>query len=68
MDWQSEAGTGGYIIENYDPGVRFLAKKNPNYWKEGRGHFDSVENISIVDPTARQNAAMNGDVDTIGRC
>ena len=68
IDWQSGAGTGGYIIENYDPGVRFLAKKNPNYWKEGRGHFDSIENISIIDTTARQNAVMNGDVDTIGRC
>ena len=67
MDWQSQAGTGGYIIENYEPGVRFIAKKNPNYWKEGRAHFDSIENISIVDTTARQNAAMNGDVDSIGR-
>jgi len=67
MDWQSGIGTGGYVLQNFEPGVRFEATKNPNYWKEGRAHFDSIENISIVDPTSRQNAAMNGDVDTIGR-
>ena len=25
MDWQSQAGTGGYIIENYEPGVRSVS-------------------------------------------
>ena len=38
-----------------------------NYWKEGRGHFDEVELISIIDPTARQNALMNGEIDAMDR-
>ena len=29
------------------------------------GHFDSVENISMHDTAARQNALMNGDVHVI---
>jgi peptide/nickel transport system substrate-binding protein len=29
-------GTGGYILVSYEPGVRSLTKRNPNYWKEGR--------------------------------
>ena len=38
-------------------------KRNPNYFKEGRAHFDEVEMITLADTTARQNAIMNGDVD-----
>ncbi|EHI48088.1 ABC-type dipeptide transport system, periplasmic component [SAR116 cluster alpha proteobacterium HIMB100] len=67
MDWQSQAGTGAYIVESFEPGVRALFKKNPNYFKSGRGHFDSVETLSLVDKVARQNAVMNGDVDVIER-
>ena len=40
-------------------------KRNPNFFKEGRAHFDEVELLSILDATARQNAIMNGDVDII---
>jgi peptide/nickel transport system substrate-binding protein len=58
-------GTGGYILENFDPGVRQKFKRNPNYWKADSAHFDEVELISLIDVTARQNAVMNGDVDLI---
>ncbi|MEM5472347.1 ABC transporter substrate-binding protein [Hoeflea sp. AS60] len=64
-DANSPIGTGGYIVENYEPGVRILMKRNPNYFKEGRAHFDEVEMITLSDTTARQNAIMNGDVDFI---
>ncbi len=60
-------GTGGYIISGYDPGVRVKGKRNPNYHKEGRAHFDEVEILSLLDVTARQNAIMNGDVNAIDR-
>ena len=67
MDWQAGFGTGGYIIEKYEPGVRATFKRNPNYWKAGRAHFDEVEVIALVDTTARQNAIMNGEVHSIAR-
>ena len=65
IDPTSGIGTGGYILDSFEPGVRALFKRNPNYWKEGRAHFDEIEMISIIDVAARQNAIMNGDVDII---
>ena len=67
IDPNAGIGTGGYAIQNYEPGVRLQATRFANYWKEGRAHFDEVELISIIDATARQNAVMNGDVDAIDR-
>ena len=30
-DWASGIGTGGYILVNFEPGVRTELKRNPNY-------------------------------------
>lgn len=60
-------GTGAYVIEQFQPGIRVLAKKNANYWKEGRGHVDSVEIIALNDPIARVSAVRSGAVDIIQR-
>jgi peptide/nickel transport system substrate-binding protein len=65
MDWQSGIGSGGYIIENFEPGVRISYKRNPNYFKSDRAHFDEVEVLSLIDTTARQNAAINGEVHVV---
>ena len=66
-DWQAGFGTGGYIIERFEPGVRATFKRNPNYFKAGAAHFDEVEIIALVDTTARQNAVMNKEVHAINR-
>lgn len=66
-DWQSGIGTGAYKIEYFEPGVRTLFSKNPNYFKDGRGHFNEVETISIIDTNARQNAITTGEVEVIDR-
>jgi len=67
IDALSGMGTGGYILDKFEPGVRSLSKRNPNYFKEGRAHFDEVEILSILDTTARQSAIMNGDADVIDK-
>ncbi len=67
LDWQSYVGTGGYTLEKFEPGVRASLKRNPNYFKSDRAHFDEVELLSLLDTTARQNAAMNGEVHSISR-
>jgi peptide/nickel transport system substrate-binding protein len=67
MDWQAGFGTGGYVIERFEPGVRATFKRNPNYFKSDRAHFDEVETISLIDTTARQNAIMNQEVHAINR-
>ena len=63
IDWQSGNGTGGYVANEHDPGVRSLTKRNPNYWKEGMAHFDEIELLQIADPSARTNALRADSVD-----
>ncbi len=65
IDWESGIGTGPYAMDSFEPGVRASGTRNPNYWKEGRAHFDAVEWVAVVDPAARQNALISGEVDAI---
>ncbi|MEM7225392.1 MAG: ABC transporter substrate-binding protein [Pseudomonadota bacterium] len=67
-DAHSGDGTGPYVLENFDPGVKGLAKRNPNYFKSGMPYFDSVELIAIQDPVARTNAMTTGEVHIMDRC
>jgi len=66
-DWQSGVGTGCMSLEKFEAGVRTSFKRNPNFFKEGAGHFDSGELITIADPAARQNALSTGEVDAIDK-
>lgn len=60
-------GTGGYIMESFEPGVRGSAKRNPNYFKSDRAHFESVELVAIADAAARMSALNTNEVDVINR-
>ncbi len=66
-DWSKPAGTGAFVIDRFDPGVRIALKKAGSYWKEGRGHLDAVEVNVITDNSARMNALISGQVDAINR-
>ncbi len=55
--------TGGYVMTDFEGGVRASFKRNANYWKADAAYFDETELLSVVDPTARQSAMLNGDVD-----
>jgi peptide/nickel transport system substrate-binding protein len=67
VDWQSGVGTGAYMLDKFEPGVRLALKRFPNHWNGDRGHFDRVEIISIHDLSARSNALVTGKVDLIDR-
>ena len=67
-DLNKGIGTGGYILQEFEPGVRVFAGRNPNYWKSDRAHFDEVETLGIMDTNARTNALKTGQVDWIARC
>ncbi|WP_272010477.1 ABC transporter substrate-binding protein [Roseovarius sp. ZX-A-9] len=61
-------GTGGYVVESFEPGVRAVAKRNPNYFRgDERAHFDSIELINFSDVAARTNALLSGGVDFINQ-
>ncbi|NVK31501.1 MAG: twin-arginine translocation signal domain-containing protein, partial [Gammaproteobacteria bacterium] len=59
-------GTGPYVIQEFDPGVRTVASKNPDYWGS-YGHAETVEIITLNDDTARTSALQSGQVDMISR-
>lgn len=61
-------GTGLYQVTSFDPGVRMTASRYADHYKgDSAGFFDEVEYIAINDNTARMNALMTGQVDTINR-
>ena len=61
--WKEQAGTGGYILKEYEPGVRATLERNPNFWRSDRAFFNSAEVLTMPDVTARQNALMTGSID-----
>lgn len=65
IDPTSTDGCGGYVVESYEPGVQATLNRNANYWKSDRAHFDQIVLLTILDPAARLNALMTGEVDTI---
>ncbi|MGI9371484.1 MAG: ABC transporter substrate-binding protein, partial [Hyphomicrobiales bacterium] len=62
MAWEKGEGTGGYMLEKFEPGVTAKLKRNPNYWKEGRAYFDTIENLFIADVVARTAALRAGEI------
>jgi peptide/nickel transport system substrate-binding protein len=62
-DWIKGIGTGAYIQTKFEPGVVSIGKRNPNFFKEGRAHFDEVEMLVIADAGARTNALKTDAID-----
>jgi len=62
-DFSKGIGTGPYVLEKLEPGIRLVAKRNEKYWKTGRGHFDTIEMVCIKDAAARASALQSGQVD-----
>jgi len=67
-DWQSGNRTGAFVFESWQPGVQAKLKRNTNYHKSGKPHFDDVTFLTLADVGARTNALTTGEVDWIGRC
>ena len=38
-------GTGPYIMEEVDHGVRYVSQRNPNYFDPSEGHVESIETL-----------------------
>lgn len=67
LDWKDGNGTGGYILKHFEPGVRAVFERNPNYWRDDRAFVDGAELLSIKDATARMNAIMTGKVHVVDK-
>ncbi len=60
-------GTGAYILDSVDQGVRAELRRNPNYFNSDVAHFDTAEIVVIADAVARNNALLSGAVDLIDK-
>lgn len=61
-DFSKANGTGAFICEVFEPGVKSVAVKNPNYFKSEGPYLDSFEFFAITDNNARVNALLSGDI------
>lgn len=60
-------GCGPYRLKRFDPGVIAELTRYDGYWDDARGHFDSAAILTILDPAARQNALLTGEIHAIDR-
>jgi len=67
VKWGEGPGSGTYVLDNFEPGLRADMTRFDGHWAKDRGWFDQIEMLAIVDPVARQNAIMTGSVDAIDR-
>ena len=61
-DFRTANGTGPYRCRVFNPGVRTIVSRNPNYWKPGRPYLDEIELLGIPDEVSRVNALLSGDI------
>lgn len=57
-------GTGPFVMESFQPGVKSVHVRNKNYWREG-ANLDACEITAITDPVARVNALIAGDMQMV---
>jgi peptide/nickel transport system substrate-binding protein len=59
-------GTGPFVMESFQPGVKSVHVRNKNYFRDGP-NLDAVEITAITDPVARVNALLAGDMQIIAQ-
>jgi peptide/nickel transport system substrate-binding protein len=61
------SGTGPFVLEAYEPGVRTVLVKNPDWWglAESPHEVDRVELTVIADPGRRVAALLAGEIDLL---
>jgi len=68
VNWDNLAGTGGYVVKTFEPGVHAMLERFANYWKAERAHFDGIEYTAIPDVNARQAALTSNSLDAMIEC
>ncbi len=57
-------GTGPFVMDSFEPGVKSVHTRNENYWREG-ANLDNIEITAVTDPIARVNALISGDMQLV---
>ena len=62
-DFDNAVGTGAFRVGEFEPGIRLIVERNPNYW--GDVWVDAVETFAIHDNGARASALISREADVI---
>src|SRR5579871_1952081 len=60
-----ENGTGPFLIESHQPGVKTVFKVNPNWWGKPEHNIKEIIFTPIASASTRVAALLSGDVDVI---
>jgi peptide/nickel transport system substrate-binding protein len=61
----NENGTGPFIIESHQPGVKTVFKVNPNWWGKPEHNLKEIIFTPIASAATRVAALLSGEVDVI---
>ena len=60
---ESLIGCGPFVLERYEPGVKAVFARNPNYYQKGLPHLDKVEWLFVKDRSSQLSLFRAGQVD-----
>src|SRR3954469_18384512 len=60
-----ENGTGPFVIESHQPGVKTVFKANPNWWRKPEHNLKQIIFTPIGSDATRVAALLSGEVDII---
>jgi peptide/nickel transport system substrate-binding protein len=60
---ETAIGTGPFILERYEPNVKTVFKRNPDYYREGQPYVDGVEWLVINDESTGLAMYRTGQLD-----
>jgi peptide/nickel transport system substrate-binding protein len=60
---ESVIGTGPFMLERYEPNVKTIFKRNPDYYRDGQPYVDAVEWLVIPDESTGLAMYRTGQID-----
>ena len=60
---ESAIGTGPFVLDRYEPNVKTVFKRNPDYYREGQPYVDGVEWLVVEDPSTGLAMYRTGQID-----
>jgi peptide/nickel transport system substrate-binding protein len=60
---ENAIGTGPFILERYEPNVKTVFKRNPDYFRDGQPYVDGVEWLVIPDESTGLAMYRTGQLD-----
>jgi peptide/nickel transport system substrate-binding protein len=60
---ETAIGTGPFLLERYEPNVKTVFKRNPDYYRDGQPYVDGVEWLVLEDPSTGLAMYRTGQID-----